>query len=97
MSRFRVHILDTETGAEAALLPGGRGERDLVDAVLAAIVKRGVGIFRTEAHVAQAIQEGMQEALFALKSEVLPPVPAPRVRATVPPPPPPEPNSPAEE
>lgn len=70
MSRFRVSIHDTVTGAAAHLVPGGQGERDLVAAATKAIVAKGVGMFRTEAQVKAAIEEGLQDVLRDLKSEV---------------------------
>ncbi len=47
---------------------GGQFEMDLVEACTQAIVKRGVGVFRTEAHVRQAITEGIEEAVRGLKA-----------------------------
>ena len=47
-------------------------ERDLVTACKTAIVARGVGVGRTEAQVARAIEEGIIEALHALKTSVRP-------------------------
>lgn len=44
----------------------------LIEACEAAIVKRGIGMFRTEAHVRQAIREGMAEAIQSLKDEYRP-------------------------
>lgn len=42
-------------------------ERDLIALCKAAIVGKGVGMFRTEAQVALAIEQGMQEGLMELK------------------------------
>jgi hypothetical protein len=64
MSRFLIRIEDVEAGKVALLRPGGKGERDLV----AAIVAKGVGVFRTQAQVEAAIRS----VLLDLKSEVLP-------------------------
>jgi hypothetical protein len=71
-SRFRIRIEDTSTGREANLVPGGQGERDLIESCVAAIARRGVGVLRTEAQVQAAIREGIAETLYLLKSEVLP-------------------------
>jgi hypothetical protein len=61
-SKFRIRIENVETGEAALLHPGAQGERDLV----AAIVAKGVGVFRTQAKVEAAIRE----VLLELKSEV---------------------------
>lgn len=52
--------------------PGSQGERDLIEAATEAIVAKGVGVFRTEVQVRQAIRDGLIETLKALKSEVQP-------------------------
>ena len=41
----------------------------IIDAIKTAIVKRGVGLFRTEAHVARDIEDGINEAILDLKRE----------------------------
>lgn len=46
-------------------------ERDLIEACTAAVVTRGVGIFRTEAHVRAAIVAGITEAITDLKRETV--------------------------
>lgn len=65
---FLLQIVDRQ-GAVVRLPGGGRLERDLVDACTRVIVSKGVGVFRTEAHVREAIREGMTEAIRALKRE----------------------------
>jgi hypothetical protein len=47
-------------------------ERDLIAACKKAILAKGVGIGRTEAQVARAIEEGMTEAILELKRQVRP-------------------------
>lgn len=70
-SIFRISIVRDDE--EPVLLhPGAKGERDLVDAITRQVVDKGVGFFRTEAHVRQAIVDGVSEILHALKSEVIP-------------------------
>lgn len=70
MSRFRITITNTETGEQARLVPGSTGERDMITAVTDAVVRKGVGVFRTEAQVRKAIDAGLREVLKALKREV---------------------------
>lgn len=56
-------------GTVAQIPAGGRLELDFIIACTDAVVKRGVGIFRTEAHVRQAINDGIVEALRGLKKQ----------------------------
>lgn len=56
----------------AIQLPGGgQLELDLVAACTAAIVKRGVGYGRSEAHVKRAISDGITEAITSLKLQTI--------------------------
>jgi hypothetical protein len=71
MSEFRLAIVRAD-GQRVLLMPGGRAEHDLIQACADAILAKGVGVFRTEAHVRRAIEQGMHEALLAIKSDVLP-------------------------
>jgi hypothetical protein len=85
MSQFRIAIVDRDTGRQVLLVPGGVAERDLVEDVVDAVLDRGVGFFRTEAQVEQAIRDSMREVLRKLKSDVKAPpritrrAPAPRL------------------
>jgi hypothetical protein len=72
MSRFRISIIDTETGQQALLVPGGSGERDLIQAATDDIVSRGVGYFKSEAAVRTAVEQGLRAAILAVKKEVRP-------------------------
>ena len=45
-------------------------ERDLIAICKAAILDKGVGLLRTEAQVAAAIEAGMAEAIMSLKRDV---------------------------
>lgn len=56
-------------GRVVQLPAGGALERDLIDVCTRAIVKRGVGVFKTEAQVTQAIRDGITEAILDLKRE----------------------------
>jgi hypothetical protein len=71
-SKFLIRIEDVAKGQIALLTPGGKGERDLVEAIVAATLSKGVGVFKTEIAVERAIREGAIEVLSALKSEVVP-------------------------
>ena len=59
--------LADKNGIVARYRAGGEAERDFIDACTLAIVRRGVGVFRTEAHVAQDIRDGIAEAILSLK------------------------------
>lgn len=66
---YHLQIVNAKTG-DLVRLPGGTAlERDLIAVCTQAIVTKGVGLFRTEAHVRQAITDGITEALLALKAE----------------------------
>ena len=77
MSEFRIAILRPD-GERVWLVPGRKGtltepgEHDLIQACPDAIVAKGVGLFRTEAQVRLAIEQGITEVLMAMKTAVLP-------------------------
>lgn len=59
--------LADSAGIVAQYRAGGQAELDLIDACTAAIVARGVGLIRTERHVAQDIRDGIAEVIARLK------------------------------
>lgn len=65
---FYLQILDAQTG-EVAVFRERRLEREFVEACVTAIAAKGVGVFRTEAAVKQAIRDGMEEAIHDLKHD----------------------------
>jgi len=71
MSAFLVKIVRAD-GYDVILRPGGSGERDLIDDIVDRIMSKGVGFFRTEAHVKNDITEAVTEVLHELKSEIEP-------------------------
>lgn len=69
---FLLQIVEAASPHTVVRLPGGGTlERDLVEACTAAILAKGVGVFRTEAHVRSAIATGIAEAIRALKRETV--------------------------
>lgn len=70
-SKFRISITRLD-GDPVHLVPGGHGERDLIAAILDAAIAKGVGLFRTEAHVRADLEAAVEEVLTNLKSEVRP-------------------------
>lgn len=70
-SQFVIRV-ERADGESVELIPGGHGERDFIAACTAAIVAKGVGVFRTEAQVKAAILGGIHDAFLAVKAEVVP-------------------------
>ena len=68
MTLFWLQIVDG-SGVVAKLPGGGTLERDLVQSFTDAIVKKGVGVFRTEAQVRAAIEAGITEVLREMKHQ----------------------------
>ena len=60
-----------DDGTVLRLKAGGKLEADLIASCTTAIVAKGVGLFRTEARVKQAIASGLKEAIQALKNETV--------------------------
>ena len=71
MSPFRICIVRAD-GEPVLLHPGRTGERYFVDDVVKRVLAKGVGIFRTEAHVREDLEAALEEALHDLKSDVVP-------------------------
>lgn len=77
MPRFLLQIVenDAETNRQfpiARLRAGGPLERDLIESITAAIVAKGIGVFKTKAQVTTAIREGITETITALKQKTIP-------------------------
>jgi hypothetical protein len=70
MTRFWLQVADRE-GVVWNTPFGSPMERDLIEACTAAIVAKGVGVFRTEAQVKRAIAQGITETVQALKRETV--------------------------
>lgn len=72
MTVFWLQVVDQNgVVAKSKFDMGGRIERDLIQACTDAIVKKGVGLFKTEAQVKQAIRDGITEAIRELKYEAV--------------------------
>ncbi len=70
-SKFQITITRTDH-KPVTFRPGGGHERDLVNAIVTKVISKGVGFFKTEAKVKEAIQQSLEEILYELKSEVKP-------------------------
>lgn len=67
---FLLQIVEAGGNRVVASVPGGGTlEVDLIDACARAIVARGVGVFRTTAHVEKDIRDGIAEAIMGLKDQ----------------------------
>ena len=66
---FKLAIVWADGHKPACFPGGGPVERDFIVACTEAIVKRGVGLFRTNAAVKQAILAGITEVISELKNE----------------------------
>ena len=67
---FRLKLVYPD-GTDVVFDGGGAIERHIITTCRDAIIKRGVGIFTTEAHVARDIEEGIKEAFYDLKHDSL--------------------------
>lgn len=68
---FLLQIVDRD--GVVLTFPGGeRVEADLKAALTSAILRKGVGFWRTERHVEADIRAAIDEVVFALKSQTLP-------------------------
>lgn len=70
-SKFRICII-REDGEPVYFVPGSRGEIDLKAAIVAAVLAKPVGLFRTKAQVGLAVDTAVTEVLYALNAEVHP-------------------------
>ncbi len=61
---FLLQIVD-ENGVVVHTRAGGKHEADLIELVVKSILPRGVGFFKTEAKVEQAIRDGIKDAIYA--------------------------------
>ena len=69
-SQFVIRVVDLTTNEVVQWAPGMAVERQLVEDLCARVLSKGVGIFRTEAHVIADVRAAITELLHALKSEV---------------------------
>lgn len=63
---FFIQITDAN-GLVVRTRYGGKHERDLIEAIVAKCLEKGVGFFRTESHVAQDLREAITEVIYDLK------------------------------
>jgi hypothetical protein len=67
---FLLQIVEVGGPRAVAQIPGGGAlEADLIDICTRTILSKGVGLFKTEAHVEQDIRDGLAEAIMGLKAQ----------------------------
>ena len=69
---FKLQIVDLHGAVVVSPFAAGKLEMDLIEHCVAEVVARGVGIGRTEAHVAQDVRDGIRAAIQALKDQTRP-------------------------
>ena len=65
---YRLQIADMQ-GNVVVLPAGGRLERDFIKACADEVIRRGVGVLKSEAHVRADIEAGLAEVIRDLKWE----------------------------
>lgn len=71
-SRFKLQIVDKVNGDVVEWEPGLSIEMAFVEDITNKIISKRVGFFTTKKKVAQAVKEGLEEAIFELKAKVKP-------------------------
>ncbi len=69
-SDYVIQVVHKETGRVVEWAPGLQVERQLVIDLCNRVAAKGVGVFRTTAHVVADVRVALQELLYELKSEV---------------------------
>jgi hypothetical protein len=72
MSRYWLQVIDRQTGGEVVIgwYPGDRVEVDLAGELTERVKAKGVGLFRSEAHVLADLRLAFGEMLYDLKRRV---------------------------
>lgn len=68
---FKLQIVENYTGRVLEFEGGGKVEMDLIESIVQAVMRRGVGMWRTQAHVEQDLRDGIQEAIHGLKTKTI--------------------------
>lgn len=69
-TRFLLQIVSVDPPHVVARLPAGDAlERALIEHLASHIIARGVGVFKTEAHVRADILAGIETAIMELKAQ----------------------------
>lgn len=65
-----MQIIDKRSGTVVEYEPGLSVEINFIDDCVTRILAKGVGFFRTEAHVSTDVRAAIEEAIHALKLKV---------------------------
>lgn len=71
-SSFLMQIVDTRTNTVVEFEPGKTVEIDFVTDVVSRVIAKGVGVFRTQEHVAKDVRDAIEEAIYGLKLKIKP-------------------------
>lgn len=69
-SEFLIQVVHRDTGDVVSWAPGLEIEKQFETELIARVQRKGVGILRTSAHVAEDLRTALRELLFDLKSQV---------------------------
>jgi len=69
-SKYLLQIVHRDNGKIVEWEPGRDIETEFITDCIARVLVRGVGLFKTSAHVAQDIEAGIEEAILELKKKV---------------------------
>lgn len=69
-SEYRIQIVAKDNMRVLAWAPGLEMERDLVEEICRRVEAKGVGAFRSSAHVIEDVRSAIQELLLDLKRQV---------------------------
>lgn len=72
-SAYVLQVAEKGSGKVVASWPPGlEQERDLIAAIVSRVRARGVGVFRTEARVLEAVRDAIEQGVMDLKLQVKP-------------------------
>lgn len=70
-SEWLIQVVHAKTGEVChSWLPGLAVERQFIEEIVNRTVSKGVGMWRTSAHVAEDVRSAVKELLYDLKSQV---------------------------
>jgi len=70
MSDYRLQIVHASDGRVVSWRPGREIEVDLIEALCSRLSARGVGVFKSQVQVLDAVREEFAELLLLLKGRV---------------------------
>ena len=67
---YLIQVVNKTSGSVVQWAPGSNVEKDLIRELVERVRAKGVGVFRTEAHVTSDIKTAIEELLYDLKAQV---------------------------